>query len=588
MFARHRALVPPLAFAAGLLCAISLVACGGGGGGTPGPAPTATPAPGLASVGYLTKIGSGNYEGQVSGKDGTAILISASTDDLSLATSPPSSDTLQITLGQETPSSVLRGSVTPAAARKRARGSAMQHAIGKRRVLATPKLFALLSHARRAVHSAKRRTSNALPTGLDSTADIWTLTNGNVYIAVPSTLLYKGTHADIWVDDSLSLSPNVVHQISLDYDNTWSADTLHVGTPDYTASSPGAGETATPCNSSGQPIPSASPVPVFIPDTTQRQAVFVISSASNGNFGSYFDPINLVNQPVANCVLTNSAGSESNEAAGLYLEWPAGVGSSGTYGTAFELDEDAIVLSAYDLAELIDFVGHDINGPSPPSFVSSSGTADALFIENGIGLLAGDFALNAAFPSVPLDVDGNIGTFGDAYLQDPPAFSLTSFYGTDAGSSGQTLGCIGCFGVSYLFQRYAYDRFGGDRYLHSLVTSGETGFANLQQAFGGTSPQSVISDFAVAMQASGQNVTSDPRFNVSGFNMFAYYVDQFGNAIQLSGPSPIALQQSGTIEQHVETLGTFFYLPIGNPNGATIQEADLGGQFGLAAALEEY
>jgi hypothetical protein len=314
--------------------------------------------------------------------------------------------------------------------------------------------------------------------------------------------------------------------------------------------------------------------------------VFVISSITNNNYGSYFDPTNLVYQNVANCVPSGTGGvSESNEAAGIYLQWQAG--SSSSASEPFQTGEEDIVLSAYDLTQLIDFVGHDIISASPPSYVATGGFTDDLFILNGMGLLSADFAINAEFPTVPVDVDENI-YLASLYLDDPPAAGLTSFYGINSGSSGAVLGCNACFGVAYLFQRYAYDRFGGDTYLHSLVTSGKTGFGNLQQAFGGTTPQSVISDFAVAMLASGQDVTSDPRFNVSGFTTYANYVDQFGDSLQITGPSTLPSQASGTSDQYVETLGTFFYLPIGNPNGATIKESDVSGQFGLAAALEEF
>jgi hypothetical protein len=426
-----------------------------------------------------------------------------------------------------------------------------------------------------------KRKPAILSTTLGATTGIWTLNTSGNYIQVPSTLSFTSAHGDVWVDNSLlsanggPLTTAAVQTIGADYDNAWASDTQHIGTPDYTASSIGAQETTT-C------IDGQTQVPIFIPDADQRQAVFIISSSSNGGFGSYFDPANLIFNDVAMTCL----GAESNERSGIYVQYT--LGNANDTQTQ-QLQEDDVVLTANDLTHLVDFVGHTITNPGNDSNATflATGYIDSPFIIEGLASLSEDFAAVRMFPQLSFDVDDNLQS-AQTYLAGPSNYELTAFFGTDPNSPSGTA-CSGCFGSAYLFARYAFDRFGAN-YPGAIVNSGVTGFANLQQAFGAaTAPQNVVGDFAVAMAASGQRVTSDSRFNVAGFTTRGTFTDQFGTTLELTGPAAAATQTVGADTQYTTNVGSFLYLTLGGlPAPATVSVTDGSGAFGLAAALDQH
>jgi len=609
-----------LAFASGALL-VALSACSGGGGGggyfpggggggytpTPTNAPTTsptavptacstgTPAPATgAAVFYLnTSCTTANTKfGYTIPGDANGTLVAASTVDESeplaanaVQTAPPA-DTIAVSLtAGETTALARRAPARPngSAVRRSASNVSFQRRFVHARPIANRKLASLLLSATRGSAATQRKRS-ILPTTLGSTANIWTLatsSSGTSYIQVASTLEYTSQHGDIWVDNTLlstnggPLATTAIATIGTDYDNAWAADTANVGSPDWTANSPDAGD-LTNCTGSGTPI--------FIPDPDDRQAVFVISSASNGGFGSYFDPANLIYNNVA----TNCLQAESNERSGVYLQYT--LGNANDTQTQ-QLAEDDVVLPANDLTHLIDFVGHTItnagtDGENNQTFLQT-GYIDTPFILEGLASLSEDFAATRMYPSQTIDVDDN-GQSAQTYLAAPENYELTAFYGTDPASTASA-GCTGCFGSAYLFARYAYDRFGAS-YPGAIVTSGLTGFSNLQNAFGATtSPENVIGDFAVAMLASGQSVTTDPRFNVTGFTTYGTYTDQSGGTLTLTGPASVATQSVPSDTNYATHLGAFVYLTLGGlPASATAQVTDGSGGFGLAAALDQH
>jgi len=589
---------------------VALAGCSGGGGGPyyPGPyqtpfptaaptaeatacasaAPTAAPASGAAVFYLACSLSTANtVTGFTIPGDPSGTLIDASTVDESepLAAgsiqSPPPADTLtvSITAGESTSANrraprSLRSAGQPLA--RRSVASFVRRFAHVHRV-ASKKLAALVMASERGSAALTRRRSS-LPATLDATANIWTLNASGTYITVPSTLEYQSGHADIWVDNTLlaaaggPLDATSIQTIGSDYDNAWSADTAGIGTPYYTSSATGAQET-TGC--------TGSQTPIFISDTGDRQAVFVISSASNGGFGSYFDPANLVYEDVAfNCL----GNAQSNESAGVYLQW--NVGSSAD-STPQQLQEDDVVLTANDLTHLIYFVGQTITNPgSSNDTYLQTGYVDTPFILEGVASLSEDFAVHNLYPSLTFDVDDNLQS-AQTYLASPQSYELTAFYGTDPGTAAEQ-GCNGCFGTAYLFARYAYDRFGA-QYPGALVNSGLTGFSNLAHAFGATTaPQDVIGDFAVAMAASSQGVTTEPRFNVSGFGTYGAFTDQFGSTLTLTGPAAAASQTVGATTQYALNVGSFSYLSLsGLPASATVTVTDTSGALGLASALDQ-
>ena len=602
-----------LACASGVLLA-ALAACSGGGGGgpffpgpgggsTPTPRPTAaptaeptscatgTPAPASGSaVFYLnTSCSTANTEfGFTIAGDANGTLIAASTVDESEPLnagsfqSPPPSDTLAVNIAAgEIASAITRApSARPPVhdVRDLGAGGGMVRRFAHARPIANRKLASLLLASSRA--SAPKRKPAILSTTLGATAAIWTLNASGNYVQVPSTLSFSSTHGDIWIDNTLlsanggPLTTTAIQTIGADYDNAWASDTQRIGTPDYTSNSTGEQE-VTDCVGAGQ-------VPIFIPDADDRQAVFVISSNSNGGFGSYFDPANLIYNDVA----TNCLGAESNERSGIYVQYT--LGNANDTQTQ-QLQEDDVVLTANDLTHLVDFVGHTITNPGNNNDATflQTGYIDTPFIVEGLASLSEDFAAVRMFPQLTFDVDDNLQA-AQTYLAAPGNYELTAFFGTDPAST-PSAACTGCFGSAYLFARYAFDRFGAN-YPGAIVNSGLTGFANLQNAFGATTaPQNVIGDFAVGMAASGQGVTTDPRFNVTGFATHGSFTDQFGNALVLTGPASVSTQTVGADAQYTTNVGSFLYLTLGGlPASATVSVSDGTGAFGLAAALDQH
>jgi hypothetical protein len=551
-------------------------------------AATAAPASGDAVYYLAASCSTANtVTGYTIAGDANGLLVAASTADESVAlaagavqTAPPA-DSLEVAItAGESASSQRRGMRTSALAAGMRPG---QTALAPRRfahvrAIANRKLAALLQSSSRSNVAAAARKRAILPTTVGSTAGIWTLNASQQYVQVPSTLEYSATHGDIWVDNTLlatnggPLTTTAIQTIGTDYDDAWSAVTPVIGTPDYAPAAPGAQET-TGCTGNGA-------TQIFIPDSDDRQAVFVISSASNGNFGSYFDPANLVYEDVATACL----GAQSNERSGLYVQYDL---NSTTDTLSEQLAEDDLVLPANDLTHLIDFVGHTITNPGASPTYLQTGYIDSPFIIEGLASFSEDLAIKAVYPQMSIDVDDNAQS-AQTYLADPPNFELTAFYGSDPGTAA-TAACNGCFGVAYLFARYSYDRFGAS-YPSAIVNSGLTGFSNLAHAFGATtSPQNVIADFSVAMAVSGQGSTNDPRFNVAGFTTFGSYTDQTGTTVTLAGPTVSGTQNVAAVKTYPATVGSFFYLQLGGlPAAATVQVTAGNRDFGLEAALSQH
>jgi hypothetical protein len=599
---------------------VALAACSGGGGGcgncpfegggpTPTPAPAPTPTPttqpcaGLtaaptsgSAVFYLSPscTTANSVAGFTISGDKNGLLVAASTVDESVpfttATPPaqqaaPGTDTLEVAISAGETVSALRHKAGVSSRKVDLRSfRTRQRVAGRRfmhpRMIASRKLAALLAASRRGAVPSVARKRSILPTTVGSTAGIWTLNTSNTYVQVNSTLVSSGNFGDMWIDNTLlaanggPLSASDTQAISNDFDNAWEALAPAYGTPVYTINSPGEQE-ETNCNNGNVET-------IFIPPSPDgRQSVYVISSASNGGFGSYVDPANLVYNDIA----TNCLGAESNESSGVYIQYTLGDSND---PLNHQLDEDDVALTANDLSNLTEFVGQTMTNPnSNGGYYLTTGYVDSPFITNGLGQLAEDFAVARKYPQLTVDVDDNAEA-AQTYLGDPPSYSLTAFYGTDPGGTAEA-GCEGCFGDAYLFARYAYDRF-GTSYPSALINSGLTGFSNLANAFGATTtPQNVIADYAVASAVSGEGYTSDAHFNVSGFTTFGTYTDQFGNTVTLTGPTASATQNVATDLTYAANLGSFLYLDLGGlPASATVQVTDGTGAFGLEAALSQH
>ncbi len=198
-------------------------------------------------------------------------------------------------------------------------------------------------------------------------------------------------------------------------------------------------------------------------------------------------------------------------------------------------------------------------------------------------MLAQDLAVNQMFGIN--DVDDALGR-GWGYLQRPQDVSVTGFTELDETSGKQTFNCSDCYGAEFLFQRYLYDRFGGDQYLHNMLGSGTVSYANITQSTGVDVTQD-LSDFAVALAASNTGATNDPRFNFTGINLRSTPTDQFGRGSLYTLNGPFAMNLVTSNNNHL--LGSFFYLNgDASARGKTVTIKDPTGSFALRGAVVQH
>lgn len=426
------------------------------------------------------------------------------------------------------------------------------------------------THTRRATNVSRRAQS--LGTTIGSTANLWTSTaaigqSSGGQIQIPATLLAVSQHAYIWVDNTLSLSTSSLNAIGSDFENAYASDVAHFGTPEFTVTSPTATRTVQPCDSAGNPLPNATPVGIVIPPPNGMHVVFIVNQSSLGSgLGGYFANINHFTQGFANC---QSGQPKSNEASMIYL------GFDPAAPLSYTLSEDLVRGTSHEFQHLINFVNKVVLAQRPVS--------EDRWINEGLSMLSQDYAVNRMFPSVPLDVDDALAS-ATQFMQNPQRYSLTGFTGADSTGSF-TYNCPGCYGLSYLYQRYLADRFGGDSYLRAIEASTTTSLAGIQMVTG-VAPSQSIADFAVAVLQSGSGVTSDPRFNFTAFSPYGTYTDQFGQKTTLQGPGVLTASPSSTTTL-TSYVGTFNYVQIqplvGQGAGVTVN--DQSGVFGLQAGL---
>jgi hypothetical protein len=394
---------------------------------------------------------------------------------------------------------------------------------------------------------------------------------GNAFVFIPATLAAVSAHGYIWVDNTLALTSASIATIGSDFDAAYASDVAHFGTPEYTNSAPEAQAVTTPCDGSGNPIPGASPIPILIPPPNGMHVVFVIDTNNLGTgLGGYFSSLNHLTQGAANC---DQGQPPSNEASMIYV----GYNTSNT--TQFELQEDLVRGTAHEFQHLINFVNHVVLSPAP--------AAEDRWINEGLSVLAQDLAIPTEFPLISHDVDAALIN-ADDFMASPSKFSLTGFTGIEPGTTSFQFNCVGCYGQAYLFQRYLYDRFGGDAYTHAMETSNLVSLANLQNATR-IAPAQAISDFAVALITSGRSVVFDPRYTFVNFNPYGTYVDQFGRSVSFTGPG-IFLTSPGTIATLAPYIGTFYYVevPVAPATGAGVTVTDLNGTFALTSGLLQF
>jgi hypothetical protein len=132
--------------------------------------------------------------------------------------------------------------------------------------------------------------------------------------------------------------------------------------------------------------------------------------------------------------------------------------------------------------------------------VPNRATPEETWLDEGWAMLAMDlcgYGLRAGNEAIARDIK--------SFQEIPASYSLTDWANNPHGFS---------YGLSYLFGRYLYDRFGAEVVKDTLLASG-TGVEAVQGALNKrqASFQDVFSDWTVANAISGLNLTDDRRFS---------------------------------------------------------------------------
>lgn len=589
----------------------ALAACGGGGGagGGSGFVPTAvnaqqnlaTPAPpGVAPaagpVSYLVQSDPTAVRGTLAaGTQSAIVAVMSAAGDPRAGTNPNFAlDTFAVGSGASTQSSrrmlAFGRTATPPRELTPVEVAPADDARVRRLLQSLPRAGNLLAAP------ARRMQSVVSGAGVGTAANIWVarfaLAGGNSsYEQVPATMLAQTPHANIWIDRSLLSGPNAsdafaagalqstVAQIGSDFENAYISDTTHFGTAQYPSSAPGLRTQVSRCDSSGNAIGATAQYVASPADG--RVNVMVLDSAALGNgVGGYFSAVNYVAQDAWNCL--KSDAPKSNEAPFIYVGW------FNRNSSSYELKEDLVRGTAHELQHLISFVNHSV--------LSAAGGDEDPFVNEGLSMLAQDFAADRMF-GTHFDVADAMQR-GQAYLANPQNYSVSGFVGIDDpqwsgdGSTPRYNCAGGCYGAAYLFQRYLYDRFGGDAYAHKMEQSAMVGSQELQVATGsGESFGAILDDFAMALAANTMHLTpSDPRFRFGSLDLTGSYKDQLGGVTQLSGvyATPLSANQSGDLQA---PIGGFAFATLsGNIAGApiTIRDKQNAAGFALTGGLAQH
>ena len=468
-------------------------------------------------------------------------------------------------------------------------------------------LKALLQRSRlpRGPQSSLRRPSEStIPPVLNvgsTVANIWVRNfelggSAASNILVPATLEAQTAHGNIWIDNTLLSGPNASHSFSggaaaqsaaivgQDFEISYTSDTTHFASPDYPPNAPGLQLDAKTCDATGQPT---GQVPQILPDPADRRINVMLSNSASGvlgdGVGGYFSPLNYASQSVLNCFIPMGTTVKSNEAPMIFVLWNESLGA----GT--ELNDDLIGATAHELQHLINFVNHSLlpAAASDPNFSSDETSTN----NEGLSTLAQDFAIHAKYPSVDFDAVDALSLVED-YLAAPGNVSVTGFIGLTPGSGKPATSCRGCYGGVYLFQRYLYDRFGGDRFTRAMETSGQVGFANLAAscACHETAAQ-LLQEFFVAMAADSIGVTpSNVAYQFGSLNLKGTYPSPIVEQprITLRGLNAFVVPNGGTAVASAPLGGAAFF-SVTPPGGVSVpirlKDANPAAGFSLTGAL---
>ena len=549
-----------------VLAVAVLAACGGGGGGggstggpgpipaTPTPSPTATP-----SSGYVAPSGGVTELGPTANNQFSSSLLSASSDGTFVvqsgeAPAEPSASSATLTEYDVTAAESAPG-LKPGSTRRvttsapRPDGVArlpyrlrMDYGTAATRQLSLRTLRTLsrsrsISSARRpsAFAQGAQRTFHVLQGAITGNSTSCTApqqsVGGECYIDVPATLQYVSAHGYVWVDNgidaSYGLGPSDWSATGARFDQAYAKETVTFGPAFFNAN-----YHYQQCDTSGNPASTTQP-PVDLSGSDPHISILVTKALESTGEGGYFFAEDLLNDQELNCA-TKAAHVPSNALPMIFIGADKYQTGSGTVADeTFWRTQDMVRSLPHEFQHYL----HAVNKVFIPNLVNNQqGLFDDAFIDEGDAMLAQDLVNpGAAQDTVALEA-------AFSYLYSPSNYSLTAFTGYDANpldtSSNPSFGFYhntnGNYGAAYLFERYLYDRFGGDAAMHrqyaTLTTTPGSG-ANVDpvvaEAANGETFAQLYQDFAAAL-AARDIASTDPRFT-------------FNSAVMLVGTKQVAV-----------------------------------------------
>lgn len=578
---------------------VGLCGCGGGGGGSAMPVSAAAAIPQTAS----TPLPSAPPSAATISSTAGVIAISPVANSVTGVIAPGSSSVIVAALStaevagvsvlplENVGISLATGAaqahtIAPLAATALEQNSAPMLPVERFAAEDAASIRAALSRAVITSGAPAARQAQSLPTTVGATTSLWIQTAslgaaGGSFAQLGAVLAAITAHGYIWIDASLSTvlgSPATIAAIANDFENAYASDTAHFGSAQYTTSAAGyaAYRSVRACDASGNPTGQSTPL--YIDDADPRIAVFVANTHSLGSgVGGYFNSANFWTTAAANCTLGTANVVRTNAVPMIYVGYepslPAG------YPKDYEITEDLVRSTAHELQHLINFIDH---------VAVSNVPQEDVWINEGLSMLAQDLAV-PRLAGTSNDV-ADAAAHAARYLAAPQNYSITGFSGIDTTHDGGTgalqYNCPSCYGAEYLFERYLYDRFGGDGFLRAMESGGQTSYANIAAATGSTVP-SLLADFGIALVAANTGITTDPRYGFSGINLQSSLKDQFGGTLTLTGPRAANSISPGGVLNVGQYLGTYLYLGVAGlgSSGATVTISDPAGQFGLRAAI---
>ncbi|HTD32266.1 MAG TPA: hypothetical protein VK665_01295 [Candidatus Elarobacter sp.] len=354
---------------------------------------------------------------------------------------------------------------------------------------------------------------------------------GECYIDVPATLQYVSAHGYVWVDNgidaSYGLGPSDWSAAGARFDQAYAKETVTFGPAFFNAN-----YHYQQCDTSGNPASTTQP-PVDLSGSDPHISILVTKALESTGEGGYFFAEDLLNDQELNCA-TKAAHVPSNALPMIFIGADKYQTGSGTVADeTFWRTQDMVRSLPHEFQHYL----HAVNKVFIPNLVNNQqGLFDDAFIDEGDAMLAQDLVNpGAAQDTVALEA-------AFSYLYSPSNYSLTAFTGYDANpldtSSNPSFGFYhntnGNYGAAYLFERYLYDRFGGDAAMHrqyaTLTTTPGSG-ANVDpvvaEAANGETFAQLYQDFAAAL-AARDIASTDPRFT-------------FNSAVMLVGTKQVAV-----------------------------------------------